>query len=236
VCVCEAMGDATAGPWKGTTEDSSAWEASTVEVNGKWRVVDNPLVDATYLEVAEYCKFRRRMMRYIYFVWGGERERTLPEAVKTDLAALEDMIDVFPTKSQVLRQHISGVGGVGDGVIRYHTSYLVFSDNQPFTRSAMLARLPAVVVRMKRLNPVFTQALIEVTRASFDELCTNVGVAYETWRRMAEANLRVFLSHLRGREEGGRTFRGAVGLEELLLELKMLRGEDVHIDTKPATV
>ena len=212
------MGDETAGPWKGTTEDSSAWEASAVEVYGEWREVEDPLVDATYLELAQYCTFRRLMTQYIWFVWFCRiRGWALPEAVKTAKDDLEDMIDVFPAEVQVVRRPRRGIG-----VISYQTAYLVFSERQPFTRSAMLARLPAVVARMKGLNPVFREALIEVTRADFDELYAQVFAAYETWRAMAEANLRVPLSHLRGREEGGRTVRVAVKLEELLLELKML--------------
>ena len=74
------MGDETAGHWEGTTEDSSAWETSAVEVHGQWIEVENPLVDATYLELAEYCKFRRLMTAYIDFVRHVDK-RTLPEAV-----------------------------------------------------------------------------------------------------------------------------------------------------------
>jgi hypothetical protein len=213
------MGDETAEPLEGATEDSHAWEASAGDVYGEWIVVEDLTGDATFLELAQYCRFRRLMTKYIYFVWCCRiRVRRLPEAVKTALKALEDMIDVFPTKRQVLRHPRRGTG-----VISYHTSYLVFSDSQPFTRSAMLAHLPAVVAMMKRLKPVFREALIEETRAGFDELYAKVVAAYETWRAMATANLVVPLSHLRGREEGGRTRRAAVKLEELLLELKMLR-------------
>ena len=212
------MGDETAGPWEGKTGDSHAWEASAVEVYGEWKEVEDPLVDATFLELAQYCRFRSLMNKYICFVWCCRiRVRPLPEAVETAADDLQDMIDVFPTKGQVLRDPRRGTG-----VFSYQTSYLVFSDRQPFTRSAMLAHLPAVVVKMQGLRPVFREALIEVTRADFDELYAQVFAAYETWRAMAEANLRVPLSHLRGREEGGRTVRVAVKLEELLLELKML--------------
>ena len=106
------------------------------------------------------------MMMYIYFVWGGDRVRPLPDDVKTALDALEDMIDVFPIKSQVLRHPRRGTAlsytGTynADGVVTYHTSYLVFSDSQPFTRSAMHSHLPAVVAKMKRLEPLFREALI----------------------------------------------------------------------------
>ena len=167
------MGDETAGPWEGTTGDSDAWEASAVEVYGKWRVVDDPL-DATYLELSEYCKFRRLMTTYICFVWCCRiRGVPLPEAVETDLDALEDMIDVFPTKSQVLRHPRRGIG-----VISYQTAYLVFSKRQPFTRSAMLARLPAVVAEIEGLQAVFREAVMEENRASFDELYAQVLAAY----------------------------------------------------------
>jgi hypothetical protein len=188
--VCEAMGDEMAEPWEGKTGDSSAWEASCADVYGEWRVVLNPSSDATYLEIAEYCKFRRLVMNYLYFVLGFERVRPLPEAVKTDLAALEDMIDVFPTKSQVLRHPRRGTAlfytGTynADGVVTYHTSYLVFSDSQPFTRSAMLAHLPAVVAELKKLELVFKEALIEEAWASFDQLYGELVAAYETWREL----------------------------------------------------
>ena len=212
------MGDETAGPWKGTTGDSSAWETSAVEVHGQWIEVDNALVDATYVELAQYCTFRRLMTNYIWFVWFCRiRGRPLPPAVKKDKDNLEDMIDVFPAEGQVLRRPRRG-----KGVFSYQTAYLVFSERQPFTRSVMLAQLPAVVVRMKGLNPVFREALIEVTRADFDELYGSVLAAYETWRAMAEANVKVPFTHLRRREEGVRK-RAAVRLEELLLALKMLR-------------
>ena len=209
------MGDETAGPWEGTTGDSYALEASAVEVYGEWREVDKPLVDATYLELAEYCKFRGLMTAYIYFVRAVD-ERTLPEAVKTALDALGDMIDVFPTKSQVLRRPRRGTG-----VFSYQTAYLVFSDSQPFTRSAMLAQLPAVVAKMKMDKALFKGALTEPRWEYFDELYAQVLAAYETWRATATANVKVPFSHTRGREEGGRK-RAAVGLEELLRELKML--------------
>jgi hypothetical protein len=214
------MGDETAGPWEGNTEDSYPWEASAVEVYGEWRVVDNPLVDTTYLELSEYCKFRRLMTTYICFVWCCRIRRvTLPEAVETDLDALEDMIDVFPTKSQVLWHPRHGTGDIS-----YQTAYLVFSERQPFTRSAMLARLPAVVAEIKGLQTVFREAVMEENRDSFDELYGNVLAAYETWRATATAKLVVPFSHLRKKEEGGRTRRASVKLEELLLELKMLAG------------
>ena len=209
------MAAETAGPWEGTTGDSYALEASAVEVNGKWREVEDPLVDATYLELAEYCKFRGLMTAYIYFVRAVD-ERTLPEAVKTALDALGDMIDVFPIKSQVLRQPRRGTG-----VFSYQTAYLVFSDSQPFTRSAMLARLPAVVARMEGLKALFKGALTEPRWEYFEDLYAQVLAAYETWRATATAKLVVPFTHLRRREEGGRK-RAAVGLEELLRELKML--------------
>ena len=196
--------------------DSDALEASVVEVYGEWRGVEDPLVDATYLELAEYCKFRRLMTAYIGFVRGVDK-RPLPEAVKTALDALRDMIDVFPLEIQVLRRPRRGTG-----VFSYQTAYLVFSDSQPFTRSAMLARLPAVVAMMKRLEMVFKEALIESTWTKFDERYAQVLAAYETWRATATAKVQVPFTHLRRREEGGRR-RAAVGLEELLCGLKMLR-------------
>jgi hypothetical protein len=210
------MAAETAGPWEGTTGDSYALEASAVEVNGKWREVEDPLVDATYLELAEYCKFRGLMTAYIYFVRAVD-ERTLPEAVKTALDALGDMIDVFPTKSQVLRQPRRGTG-----VFSYQTAYLVFSDSQPFTRSAMLARLPAVVARMEGLKARFKRALTEPRWGYFENLYAQVLAAYEKWRATATAKVQVPFTHLRKRQEGGRR-RAAVMMEELLLELKMLR-------------
>ena len=158
------------------------------------------------------------MNKYICFVWCCRiRVRPLPEAVEAAADDLQDMIDVFPTKSQVLRRPRRG-----KGVFSYQTAYLMFSERQPFTRSVMLARLPAVVVKLKRLNPVFREALIEVTRADFDEHYIQVLAAYETWRATATAKVQVPFTHLRKREEGVRR-RAAVGLEELLLELKMLR-------------
>ena len=180
--------------------------------------MEDPLVDATFLELAQYCRFIRLMTKYICFVWCCRiRVRPLPEAVEAAADDLQDMIDVFPTKSQVLRHPRRGIG-----VISYQTAYLVFSDRQPFTRSAMLARLPAVVAKMEGLKSVFREALIEQTQADFDELYAQVLAAYEKWRAMAEANVKVPFSDIRAREEHGRK-RAAVRMEELLLELKMLR-------------
>ena len=72
----------------------------------------------------------------------------------------------------------------------------------------MLAHLPAVVAEMKRLKPVFREALIEETRAGFDELYAKVVAAYETWRAMATANLVVphcpFHTCAAGRRAGAR--------------------------------
>ena len=91
------MGDETAEPLEGATEDSHAWEASAGDVYGEWIVVEDLTGDATFLELAQYCRFRRLMTKYIYFVWCCRiRVRRLPEAVKTALKALEDMIDVVP--------------------------------------------------------------------------------------------------------------------------------------------
>ena len=192
-------------------------EASTVEVHGQWREVEDPLVDATYLELAEYCKFRRLMTAYIEFVRGVDK-RPLPEAVKTALDALRDMIYVFPLEIQVLRRPTRG-----KGVFSYQTAYLVFSERQPFTRSAMLARLPAVVAKMEGLKARFKRALTEPRWVYFEDLYAQVLAAYGTWRATATAKVQVPFTHLRKGEEGVRK-RAAVGLEELLRELKMLAG------------
>ena len=158
------------------------------------------------------------MNKYICFVWCCRiRVRPLPEAVEAAADDLQDMIDVFPTKSQVLRHPRRGIG-----VISYQTAYLVFADRQPFTRSAMLARLPAVVARMKGLKARFKRALTEPRWEHFEDLYAQVLAAYETWRATATANLVVPFTHLRKKEEGVRR-RAAGGLEELLRELKMLR-------------
>ena len=212
------MGDETMpDPWNGKTEDSYAWEASCAGVNGEWRVVLDPLLDATYLEIAAYCEFRRLMMHYIYFVLGGDRVHPLSPSIKTDLAALEDMIDAFPTRPQVLR-----LPHTHTGVIYYHTSYLLVSDTQPFTRTTMLVHLPPILEKMKRLSPLFKHALIESYWPTFDQLYDNLLASYQTWRASATANVLVPFAHVRNREQNGRTLRPASQLQELLLELQML--------------
>ena len=135
----------------------------------------DPLLDATYLEIAAYCEFRRLMMNYIYFVLGGDRVQPLPASIKAECAALEDMIDAFPTRPQVLRPATHDTG-----VISYHTSYLLVSDTQPFTRTTMLVHLPLIVDSMKSLSPLFRDALIHSEWPTFDQLYADLLASYET--------------------------------------------------------
>ena len=221
------MGDETTpDPWNGKTDDSFAWEASCAGVNGEWGVVLDPLLDATYLEITAYCEFRRLMMHYIYFVMGGNRVQPLSPSIKTDLAALEDMIDAFPTRPQVLRLPRHDTHVHDTDVIYYHTSYLLVSDTQPFTRTTMLVHLPPIVDSIISLSPLFKEALIESYWTTFDQLYADLLESYQTWRAAATANLVVPFAHVRNREQNGRTFRPASQLQELLLELQMLRFGD----------
>ena len=185
-------------PWEASTSDSFEPEAPGV---GEWRLVED-VTDATYREIAAYCKFRRVMRRYVLFVWAGDVLRRLPDNVKMELDALDEMADAFPTASQVLREPRGG-----EGVIRYHTSYLEWSDSRPFTRSAMLAGWAPVVAKVQSLKQLFEGTMERTVVEPFETLHANVLAAYEAWRAMAEQSMRAaggLYAHTRSRETGGR--------------------------------
>ena len=166
--------------------------------------MEDPVNDLTYLEMEEYCTFRRMFMRYLDFLLEKvPLEHML--RIKDQRKTLDEEIRKFPSKNQLSGQLMisDSEGGIRVSV-RYHTSYLEFDDRNTYTRSAMLAQLPGVVRRLKDYHPQFMQTLTGGRREGAETLYDWVLRSFEKWEGMAEASLQVPFQALKARETRGR--------------------------------
>jgi hypothetical protein len=207
----------TQGEWQGTTDVSHSPELPGV---GEWHVC--VATDPIYIEIAAYCAFRRALGKYIMGTWAGNVVGPrLTQPVTDALDWLDDEKDAYPTGRQLLEEPVRVLGGP----IRYHTSYEVFSDSRPFSRSAMVAGFRPVMHKVTTTEPDFRVALHHsvhvIHTRDYDSLVT----AYKTWHDMAVASIQaagVVFAHVRRREERGpATGKGRFshGLPLLLAEL-----------------
>jgi len=201
--------------FEGRTGDSEPPEMPGV---GEWKDVMNPDDDLIFLEIQEYCTFKRLFTRYLRFL-SGDEERPLQEDLGRMFSDLFDTIDKFPTTSQLL--YFPRWSNAEEPVpVRYHTSYVVWSDTAQYTRSGMLAQLPAVVRQMQADHPIFAAAMTGGRRTGCQDLCTFVVESFEKWEWMAKENMEVPFRQIQTRQCTG-SFKNRVKLDELLLELKL---------------
>jgi hypothetical protein len=185
---------------------------------GQWQELEDPVNNLTYLELEEYCTFRRMFMRYIEFLSDKVLVQDMIEALET----LDQNIRKFPSKHQLLGQAmIPDITGSMRICVSFHTSYLEFDDIHTYTRSAMLAQLPGVVQKLKDYHAQFRQTLTGGRLEGCDTLYSWVLRSFEKWKGMAESSFKVPYSALLQREQSGSFRKSAAKLEELFLELKM---------------
>lgn len=196
---------------------------------GEWKLVEAPDEDATFLEIEEYCNFKRLFSVYGYHFFLVNRlsvrsypdltwERTTPsERCQDALNTLARMADWFPTVGQLMRHRWSTATQPAQDF--YHTSYTTFSFHDRRSRSWILANLPALLEKMAEYKQVFTDALpTAANRDEHERLYDALLVSYEKWRAMAESQCHstVPLSATRTREQAGRSGRR---LRQLLARL-----------------
>jgi hypothetical protein len=222
--MADEMGDGMMD-YRFQTEDSYPPARPAV---GGWKAVEHPETDETYKEIQEYCKFRDQFRKYLGFLLAEDFVRRLPKKCHEAWSILDDMMDRFPVKRQLLlsprwpREVVR---------LSYHTSYLVLSDRSMFSRSAILTALPRVVAKMREYKDMFWQAV--KSKDECQRLYDEAIQAFMTWRAMAEAALRVSSTAVRGRDTHGRFGRRRANSAQLLAELNsFLQFELEDVDVK----
>ena len=204
--------------WEGRTGDS---EVPAMPGVGKWQTVEDPVNDLTYLEIEEYCTFRRLFMRYLEFVLAHVPIEHMLR-VYDQRRTLDQEIRKFPSKNQLCGQlSIPDSEGLMRFVVKYHTSYLEFDNRNTYTRSAMLAQLPRVVLLLREYHPLFKQPFTGGRLEGCNTLYDWVLKSFDKWEGMAKASFKVPFGAVQARETHGRLSGSGAKLEELLLKLKM---------------
>jgi hypothetical protein len=184
---------------------------------GKWTEADpDETLDVEFKEVDEYCKFRRALSKYTFFLVNtlsvvsadSPGISRLPSNVQPDIDTLNEMIDKMPQDNQ-LQACVRRPGGTY--VWYYHSSYLQETGNNRFARSALLRSVPAVMWQLDKCKKICTVAIREsaADRARRHETLYGwCNEAYNEWEGMAKKKMQMPVLALRRREEGGRAASG----------------------------
>ena len=216
--------DTQQGEWQAATEDCPSPEQPSV---GEWRECAD--TDPTYLELAAYSAFRAALYNYMEMMWAGDVIRPrLPKNIKDVLDKLDDDKNAYPLAWQLLHDRMGfDAEGQQARVIRYHTSYNMFSDSGPFSRSAMLAGFMEVMDLVNRTEPDFRAALHRLARGPHDTDYTSLVAAYTKWHDMAVESIKKdsgLYAHVKQRELSGPRGPGRRALMEMRALLAGMRG------------
>jgi hypothetical protein len=218
------------------TANSTVPDRSVMKIWKDWYI--NPALPYSdfplFQEMDMYCTLMRIISGYILHVANGflaHEEDKLEQTCQVEVDKLRQMYAKFPVGSQLLflvlprKRTASYVEwATTDLHWMYNTSYEEFSSSNEFSRSALLASLPALMAQVDTCKNEFTSTFQHVQQSyamtildSKHECCEH---AYKAWLALAKPKVRgSFRATLvREREVGGHRPAGA-SLAQMLHEL-----------------
>ena len=139
-------------------------------------------------ELNKYSEIECCLSRYIYLV--GTRmpmvlaDGRLPITCQVEVDKLKKLNAEFPTCQL---RFIWRPRPEGTFLFAYHTSYVGFSSTNKWSRSWLLASLPALLAQLERCARTCTFEVAERLRAEADKLYDQITNAYAAWHALAAA-------------------------------------------------
>ena len=153
-------------------------------------------------------------------------QQKLPPTCQQQVHTLNKMFAEFPTASQLLRMIFSRLRPEGTLLYVYQTSYVEFSSTNKFSRTMLLAHLPALMAQLEQCNRTLTLLSTDSLRLQADQIFKSCKDAYEAWQALAANELqRSFgVSHLQKREQTGQK---RASMRKMLAALQDLTGSEL---------
>jgi hypothetical protein len=158
-------------------------------------------------ELNNYGEIKRHLAEYIFHVLSrlpSETEvKRLPTTCQVEVDKLQAMSAEFPTLSQLLRLVLPSTRPDETLLYMYNTSYVEFSSTNKFSRSALLADLPALMVQLDKCKTECTFTFPRCLRMKVhDSIYRQCQQAYEAWEEQAKSKLQVPF-HVHGASQTG---------------------------------
>ena len=198
-----------------------------------------PDTNPMWKELNHYSEIECYLSHYTYLL--GTRmpmvlaDRRLPSTCQVEVDELKKLKAEFPTSQHQLRM-LFRPRPQGMFLYAYHSSYVEFSSTNKWSRSWLLASLPALLAQLEQCHRTCTFPVAESLRAEADRLYGQIKSSYAAWEALAAAAVQAAFraAQLRGREETGGRPRGpsqqqqsavasmrAQRVEDLLHELRV---------------
>ena len=217
-------------------------------VTGRWEELPpipthDPESIPIWNELNKYSEIMCWLSRYIFHVESRlpleMEDKLLPPACQDEVNKLKMKIKEFPTSDQQLRFFISKKRPEGTLLYLYHTSYVEFSRRSKFSRSALLANLPALMAQLHKCKKVCTITIPQTDSMDLhDDMYDSCQEAYKAWHALAVSQLQGSFraAQVREWEQNGSKSRvdlsqqsEAPSMREMLVALRSLaRDEKVY--------
>ena len=211
---------------------------------GRWEdlpplPMQDPASHPLWNELNKYSEIECYLSHYTYLL--GTRMPTvladgrLPSTCQVEVDKLKKLNVEFPTSQHQLRM-LFRPRPQGMFLYAYHTSYVQFSSTNKWSRSWLLASLPALLAQLEQCHRTCTFPVAESLRAEADTLYDKIKNSYAAWEALAKAAVQAAFqaAQVRRREETGGRLLGpsqqqqsaaasmrAQRVEELLHELRV---------------
>ena len=207
--------------------------APSWSLTGQWKDLPVPLSAPETIpiwnELNRYSEIMSSLSKYIFHVMHHipfTTQHELPPTCQQHVHTLNNMFAEFPTASQLLRMIFSRLRPEGTLLYVYQTSYVEFSGTNNFSRTMLLAHLPALMAQLEQCNRTLTLLSTDSLRLQADQIFKSCKDAYEAWQALAANELqRSFgVSHLQKREQTGQK---RASMRKMLAALQDLTGSEL---------